>query len=613
MIPANLAQRIAVNAAILLVVVACNSSNKKDTAIASPVIPGKDTTTVVALLKTANSFVQSDFDSLRFYANKALEIAREINFGEGIGRARGMEANYQRRKGNYDEAIRIGLEVTRLYDSLELWIRVVKMKAFVADVYKEMGGEKGTPEYLRKGLDLAKEGQLIAERESYYPGMVFTRNEQGIILRDMSYRMNRPDLMDSAFNLYQKALSIIKETGEAEEELGALYNNTAQVYLEHYKDYARALDYEFQAVDFNNKRNNKIGLTHNYNTISDIYTQMGRLEEADQYAHRMLALSREVKAPFRELNAYSQLTEINRKMKRYDSALFYRELNSELSDSLNNLEKGNQIAEAQTKYETSEKEERISELDKLNQLKNERLWLASGLAAVFAIMIGISIAQNRRLKKQKKEISAQSDRLQWMMKELHHRVKNNLQIVSSLLNLQTYRLKDEETVAAIKESQLRVQAMSLIHQRLYQVEDVSMVNFKLYLDDLVETLMRSYGYGADDFDLQINVEKEFLDVDTVMPMGLLVNEIITNSFKYAYKNVKRPLLHINLRSVDEQLQLDIRDNGPGLENAPTGNKPGFGKKLIDALSRQLKASCSVNSENGTSYHFIIPGTKEKAA
>jgi prolyl oligopeptidase len=96
-----------------------------------------------------------------------------------------------------------------------------------------------------------------------------------------------------------------------------------------------------------------------------------------------------------------------------------------------------------------------------------------------------------------------------MMKELHHRVKNNLQIVSSLLSLQTYRLKDEESVSAIRESQLRVQAMSLIHQRLYQVDDVSLVNFKLYLDDLVETLMRSYGYGADDFDLLIKVDKEF--------------------------------------------------------------------------------------------------------
>ncbi|HEV7780063.1 MAG TPA: histidine kinase dimerization/phosphoacceptor domain -containing protein [Chitinophagaceae bacterium] len=614
MIPGKFIRDTVAKGLILLFLVACKNTGNKDAAPIIPTQAGKDTATVAALLKKANSFLQSDFDSLRYYAAQALDIAKSIGFTEGVGRARGMEANYQRRKGNYEEAIAIGLEVTHLYDSLKLWVRVVKMKTFLADVYKEMGGEKGTADYLRKGLELAKEGQVIAEREKNYTGMVITLNEQGIILRDMSQRMNRDDLMDSALVLFQQALGIIKETGQAEEELGALYNNTALVYHEHHKNYPKALDYEFQAVDFNNKRNNKLGLTYNFNTISDIYTHMGKLQEADQYAHQMLALSKEIGSPFRILNAYSQLTEVNRKMGRYDSALYYREMNGNMSDSLNNLEKGNQIADAQTKYETGKKEVRIGELDKMNQLKSQRLWLAFGLAAVFAVLIAMSALQNRRLKKQKKEISAQSDRLQWMMKELHHRVKNNLQIVSSLLSLQTYRLKDEESVSAIKESQLRVQAMSLIHQRLYQVEDVSMVNFKLYLDDLVETLMRSYGYGADDFDLLINVDKEFLDVDTVMPMGLLVNEIITNSFKYAYKDVKRPLLHISLSSGNQQLKLDIKDNGPGMDKASAAqNKQGFGKKLIDALSKQLKANWTVDSSQGTSYHFVIPEQKEKAA
>lgn len=279
---------------------------------------------------------------------------------------------------------------------------------------------------------------------------------------------------------------------------------------------------------------------------------------------------------------------------------------------MTNVKKAAQIAESQTKYETGKKEERIGELDRMNTMKNQRLWLAFSLVAVFSILIMVSVVQNRRLEKQKSKITEQSNRLQWMMKELHHRVKNNLQIVSSLLNLQTYRLKDEESLSAIKESQLRVQAMSLMHQRLYQVEDVSMVNFKLYLDDLVETLMRSYGYGADDFDLKITVDKEFMDVDTVMPMGLLVNEIITNSFKYAYKEVSRPLLHISLANANKKLQLDIRDNGPGM-TADTENKQGFGKKLIEALSKQLNATWTMDSKNGTAYHFVIPEQKEKAA
>jgi two-component sensor histidine kinase len=335
---------------------------------------------------------------------------------------------------------------------------------------------------------------------------------------------------------------------------------------------------------------------------------------AKEYAHKMLAVCEELKAPHRMVNAYRQLTRITKRMKEYDSALYYKELNVWIADSLSNVEKSGQIAEMQEKYEAKEKESQISLLSESNKTQLQRIWILGGAALLLAVLAGAFVWQNRRLTMQKKKIASQSERLGWMMKELHHRVKNNLQIVSSLLSLQTYRLKDEESISAIKESQLRVQAMSLIHQRLYQVQDVSMVNFKLYLDDLVETLMKAYGYGPDDFDLSVNIDNELLDVDTVMPMGLLVNEIITNSFKYAYKDVSRPLLTINMKSEEQQLQLTIADNGPGMNATGANNiKPGFGKKLIDALTKQLRANYTVSSTQGTVYSFTIPYSNEKAA
>ncbi len=108
------------------------------------------------------------------------------------------------------------------------------------------------------------------------------------------------------------------------------------------------------------------------------------------------------------------------------------------------------------------------------------------------------------------------------MKELHHRVKNNLQIVSSLLSLQTYKVQDEEAVLVLKESQQRVQAMSFIHQRLYKTESLTAVNMKEYLTDLAESLVSSYGYNRDDFDLHIAVDKEMLDIDKALPIGLII-------------------------------------------------------------------------------------------
>lgn len=596
----------------LLLLYSCQQAAEKPTPAVAAVYTIKDTSAISSLIKKANSYTQTNFDSMRYYAVQAEEIARAIPFPEGIGRARGIQANYLRRKGDYEGAVTIGLEVIHVFDSLKLWVRLVKMQNFLADVYKEMGGEKGTAEYLEKGLELAKAAQVLSEKENYNAGIVMSLNEQGIILRDMHDRTGRKELMDSAFHLYNKAVDIIKSTGDGAEDLVKLYNNISQVYNEHYLDYDKALQYQEMAVAINTKENNRASLTYNYNTIAEIYMNRGQLDKAGEYAHKMLALCRDLGSPFRIVNAYGVLTDYNKKAGRYDSALHYNILRNSLSDSINNLEKSNQIAAVQTKFETAKKEEQISYLAGLNKNKTQRLIILTGAAGLLLVLLSVVWMQKRRSQQQQQQIRQQSDKLQWMMKELHHRVKNNLQIVSSLLNLQSYRMKDEESVSAIRESQLRVQAMSLMHQRLYQVEDVSMVNFKLYLTDLAETLMRAYGYGPDNFDLQINIEKEMLDVDTVMPMGLLVNEIITNSFKYAYEKVTHPVLTISMKEKDQQLQLQIADNGPGM-NTGEIKQGGFGQKLITALTKQLKATCTVNTEQGTSYTLLIPYQKEKAA
>jgi len=571
-----------------------------------------DTITVTELITKANSYLQTDFDSMRFYANEAYKQATTINYVAGMARAKAIEANYQRRKGNYPEAIATGLEVIKVFDSLRSWTDLVRMKNMVADFYKEMGGEKNIPEYQRKGLDLSLEAQALAEKENYNAGIVTCLNQQGIILRDMSKTTGRKDLMDSAFDLYSKGIKIIKESGEGEDMLGKLYNNISQIYNEHYKDYHKALEYQMEAVDYNSTRNNQTSLTHNYNTISEIYINLGDLEQANNYALKMLEICRQIKAPFRMVNAFGVLTAVNKKMGRFDSALYYTQQRYKLSDSLNNLERSNQIAEMQTRYETGLKDAEITDLQAVNEIKTQRFWLLAGGSLVLLLLLAMVWMQKKKSQKQQKLIAEQSERLQWMMKELHHRVKNNLQIVSSLLNLQSYRLNDEESVSAIRESQLRVQAMSLMHQRLYQVDDVSMVNFKLYSTDLAETLMKAYGYQSDEFDLMIRVDKEMLEVDTVMPMGLLVNEIITNSFKYAYKDVTRPALHISLSGKEKGLELEIKDNGPGISESKD-TQHGFGQKLIAALSKQLSATYTVSNLQGTCYTFNIPYQREKAA
>jgi two-component sensor histidine kinase/tetratricopeptide (TPR) repeat protein len=569
-----------------------------------------DTTAAARLLDRANSYLQTNFDSVYYYALQAQASALQAGYIKGVVRARAVEANALRRKGKYPEAIQLALQVAFQLDSLQLFEEAVYLRNIIADTYKEMGGEKGTMEYLSKALEMARANEMQAARRGFSAVEVMSLNLQGIILRDISRRSKRNDLMDTALLLYRKALGIFNITGKGEEHVGKIYNNISQVYNEHLKDYPTALEYLQKAVQYNQVRNNLNSLSFNYGNISDVYMKTGDLNNARRYAHRMMETATQLNAPHRIVNALNQLTRVYKSAGQYDSALYFKEWYILVADSLNNLEKTAQIADMQTRYETGKKDARIEKLSELNEVKNQRFWLLAVASFILATLLLVVWMQKRKSQRQEALITNQADRLQWMMKELHHRVKNNLQIVSSLLNLQAYRLKDEQSTAAFRESQLRVQAMSLMHQRLYQVEDVSMINFKLYLTDLTETLMQAYGYDKDAFDLEICVDQEMLNVDTVMPLGLLVNEIVTNSFKYAYPGLQRPSLKIKLQSSNNQLELSVSDNGPGI---PANSQPkGFGQNLIMALSRQLKATVTQENENGASYHFTIP-YQEKAA
>jgi two-component sensor histidine kinase len=203
-------------------------------------------------------------------------------------------------------------------------------------------------------------------------------------------------------------------------------------------------------------------------------------------------------------------------------------------------------------------------------------------------------------------IQQQSDKLTVLMKELHHRVKNNLQIVSSLLNLQSYRMTDTEAAKAVLESKLRVDAMALIHQSLYQTDNVSTLDIKLYITNLCEGLMAAYGYSHDNFDLQIEVPQIYLDVDRAIPIGLIINELVTNSFKYAYQMGQKPLLQVAL-SLENEVTLSVRDNGANFKKEDwERTSMSFGKQLVHSLTRQINGQLSLNTDLGTHFSIRFP-------
>jgi two-component sensor histidine kinase len=572
-----------------------------------------DTASINSLNRKAAGYLQVSLDSVNFFALQARAMAKEINYQQGIAESYLNSCLYNRMKGNTSVALEEGLQGLAFFEKSGDKKGIAKASVQIAQVYKETAGARLVDEYLAKGIEYANQASRIYESLGDSMELPTSLNVAGIIFRDRGKIQGQSYFYDSAFNCYVRGIEIIKRSGRDNFAIARLYNNISQIYIEHKKDYATALKYCLLAVDYNIQHNNLNSLTHNYINIAEIYGRMEQHDKALVYAKKATEISLQLNSPTRLANAYGQLYVVYKHMGRFDSALRYYIISDRIGDSFANLNKTQQIAEMQTRFETVKKESEIERLGTVNVIKNRQIRYLVGGLVLFGLLAGAMIWLYRRVNHQKHLITHQSQQMEVMMKELHHRVKNNLQIVSSLLSLQTYRMKDEESIAAIRESQQRVQAMSFIHQRLYKTDELTTVNVREYITDLTESLLASYGYDRGQFDLQITVENEMLDVDKALPIGLIVNEIVTNAFKYAYQNVKQPSLHITCTEKGNDINLTIKDNGTGLDEKIWKQSGGsFGKQLVTTLCRQLRAKQSLEVNNGTRFQFVIPKNMQAA-
>jgi PAS domain S-box-containing protein len=195
-----------------------------------------------------------------------------------------------------------------------------------------------------------------------------------------------------------------------------------------------------------------------------------------------------------------------------------------------------------------------------------------------------------------------------LLKEVHHRVKNNLQVISSILNLQCSYVKDPKVIDVLNESQNRIKSMAFIHESLYRTKDFSKINFEEYLENLSKNLIHSYRVHNNSIDLQLNIDKVYLNLDLAIPCGLIVNELISNALKYAFAGKKKGKIEIKAVSDTDSLELSVKDNGVGMpEGFDLKNTQTLGLQLVDALAEQMKGVIEMKSEKnkGTSYKILI--------
>jgi two-component sensor histidine kinase len=192
-----------------------------------------------------------------------------------------------------------------------------------------------------------------------------------------------------------------------------------------------------------------------------------------------------------------------------------------------------------------------------------------------------------------------------LLKEIHHRVKNNLQVVSSMLHLQTRSVRDDAALAMFRESRIRVNSMALVHEKLYQSEDLAQVDFADYVRSLANYLHLSHGATASHVTMDVSVQDVSLSIDSAIPCGLILNELISNSFKHAFPEGRGGHVRVDFsQDGGEHLVMTVKDDGVGLpKDIDWRNTESLGLQLVTALVEQLEGSIELLQNGGTEFQI----------
>jgi two-component sensor histidine kinase len=299
----------------------------------------------------------------------------------------------------------------------------------------------------------------------------------------------------------------------------------------------------------------------------------------------------------------------------YKMAYHNQQVAREIFDTLMQNKVANLESEALVKYESGKKDQAIEEQTTIIEQKNRIQWLGIGLIGLLLLFLGTLFYSYRRNKKIAEALRIKNQENELLLKEIHHRVKNNLQTVSSLLSLQSESISDKGAFDAVQESKNRVTSMALIHQKLYQGENLAAIEMRDYFETIGKAIIDSFGKKAEHISLKVEMKDVELDVDTAVPIGLITNELITNSIKHAFPNKQEGRIFISLSQEENGLlKLNITDNGQAASNESTVKKEkGFGTLLIQLLTTQLGGKLEKSTEAGTTTVIQFPLQEKSVA
>ncbi len=499
-----------------------------------------------------NSNKRSEFDKAMQYDFQSLAIREDLKDDIGIAKSYTNLAMDFYYNNDFTSGASYGEKAVK-------YSRSVPDSALLAQALHGTASNYLWLEEFPKALNLI--GEAVEIKQKLFPDQYTTlssMNAKGNVLKLMgNYR--------DALSTYRHALSIGEKINAKRGTSTFLANIGHTLIL--LKDYKNALPYTLKAIDIMHEISFITNLPENYQHASTSYEQLGDFRMALEY------------------------------QKKYQV----------MQDSLFSLDRNKTMEELQTKYETSKKESLLALKDQEIHQQRKVQWLIAGIAALLAGLLFaayrsymIRSRTNRQLAEVNQKLGVKNTQNELLLKEIHHRVKNNLEIVSGLLELQAAQIDHPTAQAVMQSSQNRVQSMGIIHQKLYQKDNLAAIEMKDYFINLTESILDTFN-ATDRVTMTCRMDPIELDVDTAVPIGLIANELLTNALKYAFDADAPGQITIGLEptGVSHQLLFYVADNGRGMAPHEKPKGTGFGTDLVHLLVKQLEGQLSYDYHQGT--------------
>ncbi|MCH2233692.1 MAG: tetratricopeptide repeat protein [Crocinitomicaceae bacterium] len=492
------------------------------------------------------------------------------------------------------------------YESLRLLEGVGKSEDY-AWVYSNMGANYYQQEDFEKAELYLTMCYDSVKNTNHHDLHALALNDLAVINR------NKGDF-NKAVELHLKSLDLSIEHNNL---LGCAltYSNIGQIYCLEFEDSIEVgIDYLFTSIDMFVDLGIDSWISLTYGKLAKTFVRIRELDKASEFAQLSyeFALKADQSQPL--LRAYEALTDVKRAQKDDSSAFEFFEKYVQLKDSLYNVDLKVSALRKELEYQyLIEKELAIKESDSklaISQAKNrQREILFYGILLISLLIIIFAIFQRRVIKQvseKNKRIRKQSEERKILLQEIHHRVKNNFQIVCSLLSLQANEEENEVIQAAFESAVNRIQSMAEVHQILYKEESFSDITPENYFNKLTRALQHT---GMDKrINYHISSEVDKLGINTMIGLGISTNELITNSVKHGFNgSVEQPKISIDLKKIGNEYLLIYKDNGTGIDTATF--KTSFGSELIQIMMEQFNGKLEYKSpSNGAEIHLRFRDT-----